>query len=105
MQDFAQAYRGYSDDELASLYRQLDSLTDIARSALLAEIEARNLSQQRLNELCREQAEHTARFDRESREYRQAEGSRLLKRMALRSLSAIVLAIVAYLIYLLKFGR
>lgn len=44
MQDFAETYRAYSNDELTRLHRDVGSLTEQAHDALIAEIARRGLT-------------------------------------------------------------
>jgi hypothetical protein len=43
-QELSDTYRNYSDAEIASLYAEMESLTDNARSTLSAEIQRRGMS-------------------------------------------------------------
>lgn len=102
MQDFAETYREYSDDDLASLYGERDSLTEDARLALLSEVKRRGLSEESLSELRTEQIEYTKHIDEQWRDSRNADISRTARRFAIRMVLAIVGAILAALIALMK---
>jgi hypothetical protein len=45
MQDFAKTYREFSDDAIASMHGEIDTLTEDARLALLSEIEKRGIDE------------------------------------------------------------
>jgi len=62
--DFAETYRPLPDEEIASLLADQDSLTREARSALLAEIQQRGLTETHLHKLHSLELRHEAQFDR-----------------------------------------
>lgn len=76
MEELAETYRGHSDEQIALLYGQLDSLTETARCALLSEVQTRGLSIETISALGAELADHAASVDREFREQRKAGASR-----------------------------
>jgi hypothetical protein len=72
MQDFEVLYRGYSDDQLAQLSKESDTLTESARSALSKEIERRGLKADEILHLQQEQTTHIESVDLERKQYRKA---------------------------------
>lgn len=68
MQNLTETYRSYSDDEIARLHGELDSLTEEARYALLAEIGRRGLKEQEIAKIQDEEARHAAEYDQEHRQ-------------------------------------
>ena len=62
--DFAANYRELSDDDIADLYAESDTLTESARLALTSEIQRRGLSTEQLLELKAVELRHEAQFDR-----------------------------------------
>ena len=62
--DFSEKYRALPDEEIASLFADIDSLTEQARSALLAEIQQRGLAASQLQKLHSVELRHEAQFDR-----------------------------------------
>ena len=76
---FSETYRNFSDVEIASLYAQIDSLTDAARAALTAEIQRRNISSAELSKLYSWELRHEAKFDRRQKEHRKKVLSYLLR--------------------------
>ena len=104
-ENFAQTYRGYSDDEIAVLSSQIDELADSARTALLAEIRARNLSDEKLSELRKKQDRYAAKIDRRGEKHRRAIIRRFVKRMAFGLTVGIAGVLAAYSISLIKHGR
>ena len=63
-QDFAETYRALPDEDLAALSADIGSLTEEARSALLAEIQQRGLSEAQIQKLHADEHRHEAQFDR-----------------------------------------
>lgn len=63
-ENFAESYRSLSDEEIAALRSDTDSLTDEARVALLAEIQQRGLSDEEMRKLHSTELRHEAQFDR-----------------------------------------
>ena len=68
MQDFAETYRAYSDDEISRLHREAASLTEEARYALLCEIQRRGLQEKEILQIQEEQAKHVTEFDKEQKQ-------------------------------------
>jgi hypothetical protein len=62
--DPAETYRILPDEEIASLLADQDSLTPDARSALLAEIRQRGLTETQLQKMHSVELRHEAQFDR-----------------------------------------
>jgi hypothetical protein len=62
--DFAATYRELSDDDIADLYAESDTLTESARIALSTEIQRRGLSTEQLLKLKAVELRHEAQFDR-----------------------------------------
>ena len=102
MQDFAQTYRAASDDEIARLHGQVDSLTNDARLALLSEIQRRGLSDLALSGLRDEQTEHAASVKTEWQESRKADASKTLTRIAIRVAAVVAAGIIAAVIAVLN---
>jgi hypothetical protein len=98
MQDFSETYRAASDDELARLHGQIDSLTEQARDSLRLEIARRKLSGDDLSRLREQLAEHAESVNQEWKESRKADASRMGKRFAIRVALMIAGAILAALI-------
>ena len=63
-QNLSGTYRRFSDDDIATLYAQLGSLTDDARAALEAEIKRRGLRPEQLSQLDAAERRHETNFDR-----------------------------------------
>ena len=61
---FTEAYRKLTDEDIAALYADSDSLTEEARSALLAEIRQRGMTEAHLQKLHSVELRHEAQFDR-----------------------------------------
>ena len=78
-QELSQAYRNFSDAEIASLDTQVDSLTDDARTALASEIQRRGLSSAQLSRLYTMHLRQEAKFDRRQKEHRKWVVSYLLR--------------------------
>jgi hypothetical protein len=102
MEDFAQTYCGYSDDDLASLHGNIDTLTDEARLALLSEVQRRGLGDKVLSNLRDERTEHAARVKREWQESRSEDASRIAVRVAIRIGLVIAGVVIVALIALIK---
>jgi hypothetical protein len=62
--EFAESYRNSPDVEIAALHAQIDTLTDVARVALIEEIERRGLGEAALGKLHAAELRNEARFDR-----------------------------------------
>lgn len=62
-QELADTYRGYSDEEIASLHAQVESLTLEARDALALEIERRGLKSAQLTNLYAAEQRREAHLD------------------------------------------
>lgn len=62
-QELAAVYRQSSDDDLAAMAADLDSLTDAARTALEAEIQRRGMSSGQLERLHAKELHREMRFD------------------------------------------
>jgi hypothetical protein len=62
-QELAAAYMRCSDDELAALAADSESLTDAARAVLHVEIQRRGMSSQQLEKLHSRELHREARFD------------------------------------------
>jgi hypothetical protein len=105
MQDFALTYRAASDDEIARLHGQIDSLTAEARDSLRLEITRRKLSRDDLARLRAQLAEHAESVNKEWRESRRADASRMGKRFAIRVAVVIAAALIAALVALVKTTR
>ena len=84
MQDFAQTYSTASADEIARLHGQIDSLTDAARTSLLLEIKRRNLTENQLAQTREQLTQHAESVNREWKESRKEDASRMGKRMLFR---------------------
>lgn len=102
MQDFTQTYRAASDDELARLHGQIDSLTEQARDSLWLEIARRGLSENDLARLREQLTEHAEIVNQEWKESRKADASRMGKRFAIRVAVLIAVALLAALVALIK---
>ena len=63
-QELGKSYQGLPDDEIASLYAQFDTLTEIARHALALEIQRRELSDAALRKMHAAVLRREAAFDR-----------------------------------------
>jgi hypothetical protein len=63
-QEFAEVYRNLPEEEIAALYTQIDTLADVARFALTAEIQRRGLTDTQLEKLRGVELRHEAQFDR-----------------------------------------
>ena len=98
MQDFAETYRAASDDELARLHGQIDSLTEQEGDSLRLEIARRGFSENDLARLREQLAEYAASVNQEWKESRKADASRMGKRFAMRVGLIIAAAILAALI-------
>ncbi|HWG20464.1 MAG TPA: hypothetical protein VG225_08025 [Terracidiphilus sp.] len=61
--ELAAAYKRYSNDELAALAAETESLTDLARAALRAEIQERGMSDAQLEKLHSRDLHREGRFD------------------------------------------
>lgn len=101
MQDIAETYRNASDDDLAALHGEIDSLTDDARLALLSEIQGRGLNDKALVGLRSERAERAAQANREWPD-RKLNASRMLINVAVRIGIAMGIAVILALIVLIK---
>jgi len=62
--EFSENYRALSDEDIAAIYADIDSLTDDARVALLAELQTRGLTEAQLQKLHAVELRHEAQFDR-----------------------------------------
>ena len=62
-QELSRTYTALGDAEIAALYAQIDTLSDIAHTALEAEIARRQLSREELQELCSSQVGQEGDFD------------------------------------------
>ena len=102
MEDFAQTYRGFSDDDLAALHGEIDTLTTDARLALLSEIQRRSLSERNLSSLRDARAQHAAKIKMEWQESRSEDASRLVVRMAIRVAIVVAGVIIVAVIALIK---
>jgi hypothetical protein len=69
-QELLQTYRDFSDDEIASLHAQIDSLTNDARAALALEIQRRGMSNAQMSKLRASELRREAKFDRRQKEHR-----------------------------------
>lgn len=78
--ELVEAYRNSSEIEIATLYAQIDSLTDAARVALTREIERRGLSSAHLVKLNAAELRREAKFDRVQELHRKKVASYLLIR-------------------------
>lgn len=63
-QELADTYRHLSEQDIADLYAQMDTLTESARVALTSEIERRGLSGAHLTKVHGAELRHEALFDR-----------------------------------------
>ena len=79
-QGLTKTYSGLPDVEIASLYAQIDTLSDVARTVLSAEIERRHLSSEQLSRLFSSQLRQEANFDRREKIRRKGVASYLLFR-------------------------
>ena len=61
---FEETYRHLSEEDIADLYAQIDTLTDGARSALAEEMQRRGLSGAQLAKMHAADVRHEAQFDR-----------------------------------------
>ena len=103
---FSETYRNLSDVEIASLYAQIDSLTDAARAALTAEIQRRNISSAQLSKLYALELRHEAKFARRQREHRKKVLSYLLRGDSKWTIITILAALgVAFVAKLLSHHR
>jgi hypothetical protein len=98
MKGFAETYSAASDDEIARLHGQIDSLTDEAQDFMRLEITRRKLSEDDLARLREQLAVHAERINQEWKESRRADASRMGTRMAIRVVVLIAGAILAALI-------
>ena len=96
--DFAEAYRGLSNEEIAAIYADIDSLTEEARSALIFEVQQRGLSQAQLGKVHDVELRHEAQFDRLERLRRK---KMVLSSLGLDDPKRWIFAIVAFLIIVL----
>lgn len=99
-EDFARTYGGYSDDDLASLHGEIDSLTADARLALLAEVKRRRLNEGNLSSLRDARTEYSIKIKREWDESRRTDAARMGTRIAIRVVCVIAGAVIAALIAL-----
>jgi predicted RNA-binding Zn ribbon-like protein len=97
MQDLAETYRVASDDEIARLNNQIDSLTEEARDSLRLEIARRKLSEDDLAQLREQLAEHAANVNQEWKESRKVDAARMGKRTVMRVALVIAAALIAAL--------
>jgi hypothetical protein len=77
-QELSEAYRTFSDAEIASLHAQVDSLTEDARVALTSEIERRGIDSAKLSKLYTMHLRQEAKFDRRQKDHRKKVVSYLL---------------------------
>jgi predicted RNA-binding Zn ribbon-like protein len=105
MQEFAQTYRAASDDEIARLHGQIDSLTEQAQDSLRLEITRRKLNGDDLARLRSQLAEHASRVNQEWKESRKVDASRMATRFAIRVAVVIAAAILAAIIALVHSGH
>jgi hypothetical protein len=66
-QGLAATYRECSDDELAALAAEMETLTDVARAALRAEIQRRGVSGAQLGKLHAKEVHREMRFDQKEK--------------------------------------
>jgi hypothetical protein len=78
MEDYAKTYRSFSDDEIAALDVEVETLTDDARAALEAEIRTRELSEEDLAMLRGKVSRFGKRFDKRERIERKQEVRRFI---------------------------
>jgi hypothetical protein len=104
-QDFAETFRRSSDDEIASLHSQRDTLTEAARNALTAEIELRGISSSQLQKLYAAKRRQGAKFDRRQKKHRQMVASFLLPLSRRRFVVVCLLLMVLIWIYTLISNR
>ena len=62
--EFSEAYRKLTDEDIAELYADIDSLTEEARSALLAEARQRGMNEAQLQKMHAVEVRREAQFDR-----------------------------------------
>ena len=93
--DFAATYRQLSDDDIADLYAESDTLTQSARLALTSEIQRRGLSSDQLLKLKAVELRHEAKFDRLEKLRRKR---MVLKELGLNDPKGWIVAIVGALI-------
>jgi hypothetical protein len=105
MQDFAETYRAASDDEIARLHGQIDSLTEQARDCLRLEIARRGLSEGDLAQIRGQLTEYAESVKREWRETRKTDASQIGARFAIRVALVIVIALIAALVALVHSTR
>jgi hypothetical protein len=79
-QELSESYRKLSETEIASLHAEVATLTDVARRALLAEIQRRGLSDAHLSKLHFAELRHEAKFDRRQKQHRKSVTSYILFR-------------------------
>jgi hypothetical protein len=101
MEDIAETYRKYSNEDLAALHGEMDSLTEEARRTLLSEIQGRGLNDKALAGLRSERAERAAQVNREWPD-RKPNASRMLINIAVRIGIAMGIVVILALIVLIK---
>jgi hypothetical protein len=94
-QDFAATYRDLSDDDIAALFAEIDTLTDTAKAALALEVQRRGLSSEQLLKLRTVELRLEAHFDRREKFRRKR---LFLSRLGLDDYKGWIFAIVAGLI-------
>ena len=80
LQELSKNYYSLQDVEIASLWAQLNTLTDVAQIALKGEIERRRLSNGQLSKLYSSRLREESKFDRRERTRRKWVVSYLLFR-------------------------
>ena len=98
-QDVSETYRSFSDQQIASLYAEIDSLTEVARPALLAEIERRSLSHAQLQSMHTAELRREANFDRRQAIHRKKVLAYLLRNDP-KGVLLVFLAILAIALFL-----
>lgn len=91
-QELADSYRHLSEQDIADLYAQIDTLTEPARLALASEVKQRGLSGAHLTKLHAAELRHGALFDRLQTQRRKKLAWYLLTRNNPKGLIAALLA-------------
>jgi len=103
VRDFERLYRNSSDQEIAALFADKDSLTDVARDALLAEIRRRGISGTELSRLYTLEVRREAKFDRRQMEHREQVARTIFRGDPKQTLIWILVMLgIAVLIWMLK---
>ena len=101
----AKTYQACSDDDLASLFAQIGSLTEAAHRALMAEIERRGLKDADLARMQARETRSEQNFDRQERIRRKGVISYLLFRNDPKGTIAVLVIAVVVLLLSVLFAR